>query len=328
LVLGVVVAAGSSTPIINTPVVTAVGAVTAAFVAAGVALWQTRRNRKLEREKIELEEAASRRLREHELELRWRADDRERERVAREVREEAAREAAQADALVAARRSDLAAGEVAYCSSLVEELSTLRIPDMSRRLQLDRLYVQVRVQEQELPRFLQEEELDQSPTREAAGNESPAPDAATAQTYAPVDALQRYQRIVVVGDPGAGKTTMLRHLALCMAEQTSGEGLPELPAYVELFRFVQSGHASLLDYLAEHWESQYGFANARAYVEEQLAAGRAALLLDGLDEVLGGESAKDALDTYHRVTEEVARLATRFPRALTGSATVIVAQVP
>ncbi len=186
---------------------------------------------------------------------------------------------------------------------------------MSRRMQLDRLYVQVRVQEQEPPRFLLEEELGRS-RRDEAGCESSALDAATAQTYAPVDALQRYHRIVVVGDPGAGKTTMLRHLALCMAEQTSGQGLPELPAYVELFRFVKSGHASLLDYLAEHWESQYGFADARAYVEEQLVTGQAALLLDGLDEVMGGGSAKEALDAYHRVTEEVARLANRFPRAL------------
>ncbi|MGW1529279.1 NACHT domain-containing protein [Streptomyces sp. NPDC001588] len=314
--LGVVVAAGSGTPIINTPVVTAAGAVTAALVAAGVAFWQTRRNRKLEREKIELQEAANRRSKEHELELKWRADEQERERVAREVENEAARETAQADALVVARRRNLAAGAAAYCARLAQELSMLRILDMTRRLQLDRLYVQVRVQEQEPPRFLQEEELDRSPTRDAAGDESPAPDTATAQTYAPVDALQRYQRIVVVGDPGAGKTTMLRHLALCMAEQTPGQGLPELPAYVELFRFVQSGHVSLLDYLAEHWESQYGFADARAYVEEQLVAGGAALLLDGLDEVLGGESAKEALDAYHRITEEVARLATRFPRAL------------
>ncbi|MGW1491748.1 NACHT domain-containing protein [Streptomyces sp. NPDC002402] len=314
--LSAVVAAGSGTPIINTPVVTATGAVIAAFVAAGVALWQTRRNRKLEREKIELQEAANRRLQAHEQELKWRADEYERERAAREAESETAREAAKASALVEAHRSNLAAEAAAYCSRLVQELSTLRILDMSRRMQLDRLYVQVRVQEQEPPRFLREEELDQSRAPDAAGRESPAPDSAAAQAYAPVDALQRYQRIVVVGDPGAGKTTMLRHLALCIAEQTQGQELPELPAYVELFRFVQSGHVSLLDYLAEHWATQYGFADARDYLEEQLVAGDAALLLDGLDEVLGGESAQDAMGAYHRVTEELDRLATRFPRAL------------
>ncbi|MFF7124216.1 NACHT domain-containing protein [Streptomyces sp. NPDC008240] len=311
-----VVAAGSSTPIINTPVVTAAGAVIAALIAAGVALWQARRNRKLEREKIELQEAASRRLKEHEQELKRRAEEYERERAARQAESDAAREAAKATALVEARRSNLAADAASYCSRLAQELSTLRILDMSRPMQLGRLYVQVRVQEQEPPRFLREEELDQDRMPDGAGRESPAPDTAASQTYAPVDALQRYQRIVVVGDPGAGKTTMLRHLALCMAEQTEGQGLPGLPAYVELFRFIQSEHVSLLDYLAEHWATQYGFADARAFLEEELVAGDVALLLDGLDEVLGGESAQDAMGAYHRVTEEVDRLATRFPRAL------------
>lgn len=287
-----VVAAGSGTPIINTPVVIAVGAVTAALVAAAVALWQMRRNRKLEREKIELQETANRRLQEHELELKWRADERERERVARDAESEAARETARTDALAAARHSSLAAGAAAYCTRLIQELSTLRILDMSRPLQLDRLYVQVRVQEQEPPRFLREEELERVRASNVADNEAHAPDMISVQTYAPADALQRYQRIVVVGDPGAGKTTMLRHLALCMAQQASNQGLPELPAYVELFRFVQSGRASLLDYLAEHWERQYGFTEARNYVEEQLATGKAALLLDGLDEVLGGGRAQ------------------------------------
>lgn len=72
--LSAVVAAGSGTPVINTPVVTAVGAVTAALVAAAVAIWQTRRNRRLERETIELQEASGRRLKEHE----WEREDRAR----------------------------------------------------------------------------------------------------------------------------------------------------------------------------------------------------------------------------------------------------------
>ncbi|GGP94065.1 hypothetical protein [Streptomyces melanogenes] len=91
--------------------------------------------------------------------------------------------------------------------------------------------------------------------------------------------------------------------------------LPELPAYVELFRFVERGHDSLLDYLAEHWRDQYGFEDARDYVIERLTDGRADLLLDELDEVLGGESAQEAQGADDGVTDELTRLATRFPRA-------------
>ncbi|MET7286114.1 NACHT domain-containing protein [Streptomyces sp. NPDC005573] len=295
-------------------VVTAAGGVAVALVGAAVALWQTRRTRVLEREKIQLQLTADLRRREQE----WDHERRAAERAARQGVETAERERERAAERQVAHRSGLTAGAAAYRARLVQELSTLRILDMSRPLRLDRLYVQVRVQEQQPLRFAREEEFAQNRTGDAVRREAQAVAGASgaAHTYAPVDALQRYQRIVVVGDPGAGKTTMLRHLALRMARREQDEALPGLPAYIELFRFVRSGHESILDYLAEHWADQYGFADAREYVVERLTDGTAALLFDGLDEVLGGESAEAAADTYNRVTEEITRLATRYPRAL------------
>ncbi|MGW2959217.1 NACHT domain-containing protein [Streptomyces sp. NPDC001220] len=304
-------------------VVTALGGLLAAVIAAAVALWQVQRVQSLEREKIRLETAAQLRLKEQEWEHERQQTERERRRAAREEEQERERAARR----VAARRSTLEAGAAAYCGRLVQELSTLRILDMSRPLRLERLYVQVGVQEQQPLRFLSADEVERQAHRPDADRRSWRTEAERAEaraaaetqapvhTYAPVDALQRYRRIVVVGDPGAGKTTMLRHLALRMATQSEHESLPVLPAYVELFRFVESGHESLLDHLAEHWADQYGFEDARDYVVEKLTDGSAALLLDGLDEVLGGESAREAESAYHRVTAELARLATRFPRA-------------
>ncbi|MEW1778078.1 NACHT domain-containing protein [Streptomyces sp. NPDC086777] len=290
-------------------VLTAVTGVLVAVIAGGVALVQTRRTRESEREKIPLQLAADLTRRAQELEQEQQAAERERGRLA----EDAERERVRAAEEVAARR---ATALVSYCTRLAGELSTLRILDMSRPLHLDHLYVQVRVQEQRPLRFVRAEDVDQDRTQEAVRGDERADSSGAGHTYAPVDALQRYQRIVVVGDPGAGKTTMLRHLALRMARRTQDEALPELPAYVELFRFVESGHDDLLDYLSQHWADQYGFTDAREYVAEKLADGTAALLLDGLDEVLGGESAEAALGAYHRVTEEITRLAARYPRAL------------
>ncbi|MET9904478.1 NACHT domain-containing protein [Streptomyces sp. NPDC006446] len=304
-------------------VVTALGGLLVAMIAAAVALWQVKRVQSLEREKIQLETAAQMRLKEQEWQHERQVTARERRRAAREAEQERERAAER----VAAHRSTLEAGAAAYCGRLVQELSTLRILDMSRPLRLERLYVQVGVQEQQPLRFLSADEVERQARRtdgerrtwrteaERAEARAVAESHAAVHTYAPVDALQRYRRIVVVGDPGAGKTTMLRHLALRMATQSEHESLPVLPAYVELFRFVESGHESLLDHLAEHWADHYGFEDARDYIVEKLTDGSAALLLDGLDEVLGGESAREAESAYHRVTAELTRLATRFPRA-------------
>ncbi|MFG2882282.1 NACHT domain-containing protein [Streptomyces sp. NPDC048297] len=295
-------------------VVTAAGGVAVALIAGAVALWQTGRTRALEREKIRLQLSADLRRREQE----WDHERQAGERAARRAAEEAEQERERAAARQVAHRSGLAAAAAAYCARLVGELSTLRILDMSRPLRLDRLYVQVRVQEQQPLRFVREEEFAQDRTRDTARREAQAAEGTSgaAHTYAPVDALQHYQRIVVVGDPGAGKTTMLRHLALRMASRAEGEALPGLPAYVELSRYVESGHELILDYVAAHWADQYGFADAGDHLVERLTDGTAALLFDGLDEVLGGESAETAAGAYNRVTEEITRLAARYPRAL------------
>ncbi|WP_416972325.1 NACHT domain-containing protein [Streptomyces sp. 4F14] len=324
--------------------VTALGGILVALIAAGVALWQVQRAQSLEREKIQLEHDSQLRLRQQE----WDHDRQLTEREQRKADREAAREIEQAAARVAEHRSTLEDAAALYCARLVQELSTLKILDMSRPLRLERLYVQVGVQEQQPLRFLSADELDrdeahlttdetgsflvdyQPPSWYTQNSEGPGERharaereraeraraaaearAAATHTYTPVDALNRYRRIVVVGDPGAGKTTMLRHLALRLATDTS-----QLPAYVELFRFVESGNPSLLDYLADHWSDHYGFDGSRDYLTDKLADGTAVLLLDGLDEVLGGENAQDAETAYRRVTAEIARLATRFPRAL------------
>jgi NACHT domain-containing protein len=283
----------------STSVIAAAGGVIVALIGVALAIWQAGRNRALEREKAEWQFDAVKR----ERQLEW---DREEQLKANEE-ERNARQAA-------ARRSGQVAAADEYRARLAEELSRLHILDMSRPLDLDRLYVQVRVQEQQPLRFVRDEELEEQSGQEA--EEPRAGGAGSAQTFAPVDALRRYQRMVVVGDPGAGKTTMLRHLALRTVCRAADETLPDLPVYVELSRFVQSRYESLLEYVAELWAEQYAFRDARDYLDAKLNEGSAALLLDGLDEVLGGESSEEASRTYDRTTAEVTRLATRYPRAL------------
>jgi hypothetical protein len=70
-----------------------------------------------------------------------------------------------------------------------------------------------------------------------------------------------------------------------------------------------------LAYAAAELLDRYGFPDAQAYIEQELADGHSVLLLDGLDEVLGGESQEAADAAYRLVADEIDRLATRYPNA-------------
>ncbi|MCM2419310.1 NACHT domain-containing NTPase [Streptomyces sp. RKAG293] len=316
-----------------TTLFTMFGAITAALIAGAGLLYQIRRTRALERDKATWTADLEKQKVQHQLDVdlevkrrTWNHEQETAERERRRAEAEAERERERAAQLEATVHRDLELGAAEYCEKLAHELSMLRILDLSRPLDLKKLYVQVRVQEQEPLRFLNDAEVEAlfphlmpQLVQDVLGDSAGAPRRplrAAPVTLAPMEALQRHQRIIVVGDPGAGKTTMLRHLAFVMASRRGTAGTPDLPAYVELNHFMASEHTDLLDYLAEFWADRYGFANSRAHLEAKLTDGTAALLLDGLDEVLGGGSTEEATAAYNNVVREVNRLAARFPRAL------------
>ncbi len=97
------------------------------------------------------------------------------------------------------------------------------------------------------------------------------------------------QRVVVLGDPGTGKTTLMRYLAVMAAGEKGAEiGLPEgverLPILVYMRDWAKYPERSLLDQVRDFAENTLQVDLPTGFLEHW-TEGQALLLLDGLDEV-------------------------------------------
>lgn len=114
-----------------------------------------------------------------------------------------------------------------------------------------------------------------------------------------VAVVDSVKRLVVLGKPGAGKSTFLKWIALSSASGQLKDS--KLPIFVSLRLWADSG-SSLLDYLVDE-VAVSGVEEPRLLVLELLRAGKAILLLDGLDEIG---------DAMTRAAAEIQKISDRY----------------
>jgi formylglycine-generating enzyme required for sulfatase activity len=105
-----------------------------------------------------------------------------------------------------------------------------------------------------------------------------------------LELLQNTDGLIILGDPGAGKTTFLKYLALRLAKGEGpalglGHRLPILLPLAAYANTLQRGDVRLDDFVTHYFDEIGLDLPMASMLNEALRSGRAMILLDGLDEV-------------------------------------------
>ena len=231
-----------------------------------------------------------------------------------------------------------------YCEKALDawdiiDLSNLPADDIdigTQQLLLRQLYMPLRIQVEPTKRgegddaalARLEEQREARRHREAGHLFADGPDRPDrTESRSPVgERLGASRRLVVLGDPGGGKTTMLRWMATAYLLRHKGDDafshipdtqtLPSQPWIPVLIRCRDLGEADLCrcftDFLTQHLNKTELLpeeANAmRAVLLDRIANGKALLLVDGLDEITNPQ-------VRIMFCQELERTAARYPDA-------------
>lgn len=167
-----------------------------------------------------------------------------------------------------------------YGKKVFDRYDYIRVFGMSDKIPLTELYVRVNILEKITERWNIDYEtlikkLDRN-IRSFGSLQNTPP-----QTG--IQAINSHQKFILLGKPGAGKTTYLRYLALQSVHKDSNIKNRKLPIFITLRKFVDF-EGKLIDYITEQFEI-CNLEDAQPFIENLLKKGKCLILLDGLDEV-------------------------------------------
>ncbi len=166
--------------------------------------------------------------------------------------------------------------------SIKQRCGTMRVLDMEQPIELTGkrgIYTNVNILEKisgrrrlDITELLQNCDVENFNRFEANG--------VTGERVLGIEAVKRYKKLIVLGKPGAGKTTFLKYLAMQCIE---GNFLQEyVPLFITLKDFAEAdGTPDLLTYICQTIHVEIDTPS----IQEIIQKGCVFILLDGLDEV-------------------------------------------
>ncbi|MEH1921032.1 NACHT domain-containing NTPase [Nostoc sp.] len=161
-----------------------------------------------------------------------------------------------------------------------ERCGTMRVLDMTQPIGLNDIYTSVNILEKITGRQrLGIDELLQQCTSEDFDRFGLG--RITQKRVPGLEAVEKYPKLMILGKPGAGKTTFLKYLAIqCIEGKFQGN---RVPIFITLKDFAEAANKpGLLEYISQLFSS-CGIVTTQ--VADLFKHGRVLVLLDGLDEV-------------------------------------------
>jgi len=162
-----------------------------------------------------------------------------------------------------------------YLARLYNNISTTRILGKQKPILIDSFYTDVYVLDKQSAFVL----FDLSANGNSADSVKKIDKEKIDKRRRAEDLLEHESKLYILGKPGAGKTTFLKHLAILACK---GE-INKTPIFIPLKEWVESGE-SLDGFISTSFDV-CGFPDAEKFIHCILDSGEALVLFDGLDEV-------------------------------------------
>lgn len=181
-----------------------------------------------------------------------------------------------------------------------ERCGTMRVLDMTQPLELNDIYTNVNILEN--PTAKKRIQINQLQSILLKDFDRFGLGRIIEERVPGIEAVEKHSKIIILGKPGAGKTTFLKYLAIqCIEDKFLSN---QVPIFITLKDFAETWYRpNLFKYIFSQF-STYKVAETKGKTEELLTQGRAFILLDGLDEVREEDS--------DRILKEIKKFTEQF----------------